>query len=531
MSQILCCIPARYNSSRLPGKPLLKINNKTIIQLVYEKVLLTNVDDIIVLTDDKRIFQEVLSFNGNCKIISENCLNGTERIIKYLKTIDHKQYDIILNVQGDEPFINPYLIDKCIKNYNLHKNTCVCSTICYKTKDKNIIESKSKGKVVLDLNNNIVYCSRNVIPSGKKDTIIDSIEYYIHVGIFVFNKKYLLTNYIKSNTPNQLLEDIEWLKIIEQGYKINAFISDKIVERGIDTENDYKCLYNKYNKYINYVFPFGERCNSAHFLNKYKLRKIAYPLDWNRIDFDSCCYNISNNFNDFLNDIVVFKNKNIKLYYPKNYTNIKPEIINFFNNDKFGWNNKDYNNITFRINQNFLPTYTYNNIYKWDKLCFLWNYDITDLNIYNKIQQRIYRFNNIDKSNKLLFLHISKTVDILNKNKEISFYKKIINKYKLKHFFCIVICCGNIEKSFYENIDNILFIFLKVLSNDKQKEKNNYILKNNLYHTNDIYNNLGDFVHSEFYEIDHKYIYDVMMQFYCFNNLVNHKTSIDELKH
>ena len=110
--RILCCIPARYNYSRLPGKPLLKINNKTIINLVYNKTEQTKVNKIVVLTDDKRIYNEVISFGGNCFIINDICLNGTDRIIKYLNKIDNTYYDIIINIQGDEPFIKPEVVNQ-----------------------------------------------------------------------------------------------------------------------------------------------------------------------------------------------------------------------------------------------------------------------------------------------------------------------------------------------------------------------------------------------------------------------------------
>jgi 3-deoxy-manno-octulosonate cytidylyltransferase (CMP-KDO synthetase) len=240
---MLCCIPARYESSRLPGKPLLKINNKTIINLVYEKVKQTIINDIIVLTDDERIYNEVITFGGNCVIVQEDCLNGTERIINYLNKIDNSNYDIIVNVQGDEPFIEPEVINKVI--YNFKEKQPTCSTVCYKTNDSKEIILKSRGKTIVDKKNNILYCSRNVIPTNKKDNIIHNHLYNIHVGIFVYDKKYLLTEYLKENTPNQLLEDIEWLKIIEQGYKVNTIFSDKL-ERGIDTQEDYEYLLDKY---------------------------------------------------------------------------------------------------------------------------------------------------------------------------------------------------------------------------------------------------------------------------------------------
>ena len=242
-NKILCCIPARYHSTRLPGKPLLKINNITIINHVYEKAKQTKVDEIVILTDDQRIYDEVISFGGKCYIITEECLNGTERIITYLNKIDHIEYDIILNIQGDEPFIKPNVINKTIDNYI--ENNPECSTICFKTNNKDEILSKSRGKVVVDNFNNILYCSRNIIPSNKKENNIENHLYNIHVGIFVYNKNYLLDHFTKKNTENQLLEDIEWLKIIEQGYKVNTIFSEEM-ERGVDTIEDYNYLKKKY---------------------------------------------------------------------------------------------------------------------------------------------------------------------------------------------------------------------------------------------------------------------------------------------
>ena len=244
-SKILCCIPARFNSTRLPGKPLLKINNKTLINLVYEKALKTKVDKVIVLTDDKRIYNEVLSFGGNCFISDKYCLNGTERIIHYLNKINNNDYNVIVNIQGDEPFIDSDAVNKTIDNF--FKKKPKCSTICFKTDDKEEILSKSRGKAVTDNFNNIIYCSRNVIPSNKKENIISNHTYNIHVGIFVFDKNYLLNYFVKENTKNQILEDIEWLKIIEQGFKVNTIFSEKM-ERGVDTIEDYNYLKKKYEK-------------------------------------------------------------------------------------------------------------------------------------------------------------------------------------------------------------------------------------------------------------------------------------------
>ena len=246
--KIYLFIPARYNSSRLPGKPLLKINNKTIINHVYENVIkIKNIDNIVILTDDIRIKEECNSFNAQCEIINEECLNGTDRIIKYLQK-NNISDGIIVNVQGDEPFIKPENIEMAINNFIDKKkidNKLVCSSLYYETTDLNEIKSRSRGKTVLDKNNNVMYCSRNIIPSSKTNKLIPNYKYKIHVGIFVFDCHYLLNHYIKENTHLQLQEDIEWMKILEQGYKMNC-VQIKSHEIGVDTIDDYNYLKNKY---------------------------------------------------------------------------------------------------------------------------------------------------------------------------------------------------------------------------------------------------------------------------------------------
>ena len=248
---IVCCIPARYNSTRLEGKPLLKIKGKTIINHVYDRVMSVNmINKVVVLTDDIRIKNEVESFGGDCVIINEDCLNGTDRICWY---VDKYQTDlnniIIVNVQGDEPFIDPDNIKLAINNYidNMNDNKMVCSTLYYETTNSDEIKNPSRGKIVLDNMNNIMYCSRNIIPVNKKQQIIENHPYKIHIGVFVFNMEYLMKYYRNNNTTLQLCEDIEWMKIMEQGYHINA-VKTNTHEIGVDTIDDYKYLLNKFCK-------------------------------------------------------------------------------------------------------------------------------------------------------------------------------------------------------------------------------------------------------------------------------------------
>ena len=246
----LCLIPARYNSSRLPGKPLLPIDGQSIIGRVYRQVQQCNfIDEIIVLTDDLRIQAEVHRIGGRCELVTTPCLNGTERIVTWLKTRGSTGMppDIIVNVQGDEPYINPSYIDLCIENFHRKKTPALkCSTLHFEMKpEKDELLSRSVGKLVLDRHSNIMYCSRNVIPAGKKDTVNPAATYYGHIGVFVFEPEYLLKEYLNGNTPYQLSEDIEWLKILEDGYQINSVLV-QAPEISVDTPADYEYLVRKY---------------------------------------------------------------------------------------------------------------------------------------------------------------------------------------------------------------------------------------------------------------------------------------------
>lgn len=247
-STIIALIPARYGSSRLNGKPLLKFGNKTMIQRVYLQTIKSKlIDKVFVVTDDERVKQSVEEIGGNVLMVTKYCLNGTERIYYALKD-NNLNASIVVNVQGDEPFINPEHIDIAINKYlDIVKSDekCVCSTLCYKITKQDELNNPSIGKLVRDNSNYIMYCSRNCIPWNKTNKINSNCSYYGHIGLFVFKLDYLMNGYMSGNTTLQLEEDIEWMKILEQGYKILCTeVSD--YEIGVNTPEDYKYLQNKY---------------------------------------------------------------------------------------------------------------------------------------------------------------------------------------------------------------------------------------------------------------------------------------------
>ena len=121
----------------------------------------------------------------------------------------------------------------------------------------NEITSRSRGKVTVDERNNILYCSRNPIPCSKHHRVIPGHHYNIHVGIFVFDKEYLMNTFAEKNTANQTIEDIEWLKIVERGYTVNTIFVES-AERGVDTPEDYEYLRKKYTKRLDIIVDIDE---------------------------------------------------------------------------------------------------------------------------------------------------------------------------------------------------------------------------------------------------------------------------------
>lgn len=247
MDNICALIPARYGSTRLSGKPLLKINNKTIIQRTYEQTCKSKyIKKVYVVTDDDLIIKEVERIGGSAIKMDEPCLNGTERICKVLDKIP-SEYNIIVNVQGDEPFIDPKNIDFTIEKYleNESDEKMVCTTIHYNIESEEDLHNKGIGKMIMDVNDNVLYCSRSMIPHTKSGNPDKNFNYIGHIGVFVFRRSYLPLFMTDKNTPAQMAEDIEWLKIIETGYKLKSYRCPAECEIGVNTIEDYEYLIKK----------------------------------------------------------------------------------------------------------------------------------------------------------------------------------------------------------------------------------------------------------------------------------------------
>ncbi len=223
-------IPARYSSTRFPGKPLILIDGKSMIQRVYEQAQKSKlINNVIVATDNKEIFDCVRGFKGNVIMTSNKHKTGTDRICEVIKKI---KSDIIVNIQGDEPFIKPINIDKAIKPLLKDKSLNVSTLAVEMVNDFYDI---NKVKVVFDKNNNALLFSRSLIPNNIKRAV--NIKIYKHLGLYVYRKKFLLKFNKTTQSEIEKAESLEQLRILWMGEKIRVVVS-KDDSISVDTKSD-----------------------------------------------------------------------------------------------------------------------------------------------------------------------------------------------------------------------------------------------------------------------------------------------------
>ena len=227
---IIGIIPARFGSTRLPGKPLIKIKGKTMIQRVYEQAKKSKyISKVIVATDDKRIYNEIEKFGGISVLTSKKHKSGTDRIAEAAK---NKRYSIVVNIQGDEPFIDPVNIDKAIKPLIKDKNLNV-STLAVRISAFDELYDPNNVKVVLDKYNNALYFSRSAIPFDDDDVkknlnkIPNKKNFYKHIGLYVYRKDFLLKLSKMKDSYLEQSEKLEQLRILENGEKIKVVLTKK----------------------------------------------------------------------------------------------------------------------------------------------------------------------------------------------------------------------------------------------------------------------------------------------------------------
>ena len=236
-------IPARLSSSRLPRKVLLDLKGKSVIQRVYEQVKKAKkIDAIYIATDSLEVEAQCKSFTSNIILTSTKHESGTDRIAEAVKKIE---CDIVINVQGDEPFIEPSLIDEFADIFEKEFLDMVSAmhkiSLVDELKNSNIV------KVIVNKNQEAIYFSRATIPYSRdshdelfnQQLIPKNLTFYRHLGIYAYSKEFLLKYSQMDMTYLENLEKLEQLRVIENGYKIKMIETD-YNSIGIDTQEDYE---------------------------------------------------------------------------------------------------------------------------------------------------------------------------------------------------------------------------------------------------------------------------------------------------
>ncbi|MEQ9285986.1 MAG: 3-deoxy-manno-octulosonate cytidylyltransferase [Cyclobacteriaceae bacterium] len=220
--KILGVIPARYESTRFPGKCMVDIAGKTMVRRVYERASESDsLSKVIVATDDQRIFDEITNCGGDVVMTSPSHRNGTERCSEVLGKMN-EHYDYIINIQGDEPFINPEQIDilaSCLDGET------ELGTLVRHERDQEVLSRPTEMKVVLNKNDEAMYFSRSVIPFVRDATNVDWAErheFYLHVGIYAYRSD-ILKEIVKLPPGKlEMTESLEQLRWLENGFKIKV---------------------------------------------------------------------------------------------------------------------------------------------------------------------------------------------------------------------------------------------------------------------------------------------------------------------
>ncbi|MEC8739613.1 MAG: 3-deoxy-manno-octulosonate cytidylyltransferase [Bacteroidota bacterium] len=241
----LLVIPARYSSSRFPGKPLASIAGKPMIQRVYEQSKKSKATRVIVATDDLRIYDAVLEFGGEAMMTSNKHKTGTERCAEVLEQLENegKIFDIMINVQGDEPLIQPNELDRMIDFFSQNNTTEILTLVKKITNIEELYSPnvvKVVGTVFHENNADALYFSRQAIPSIRdlnKEEWLEKHTYYKHIGIYAFQASIVPELIEIPSSPLENAENLEQLRWIQDHFVISLLQTD-YESRGVDTPDD-----------------------------------------------------------------------------------------------------------------------------------------------------------------------------------------------------------------------------------------------------------------------------------------------------
>lgn len=237
--KVIGIIPSRYASTRFPSKPLAMIKGKTMIQHVWEQAWKSKLDAVVVATDDMRIADEVLKFGGQYVLTDPNHRSGTDRCREALYMVEG-QYDAVVNIQGDEPFIDPAQINQVIEL--IGRDDTQLASLAKRIEDEDELFSPNVVKVVMDKQGNALYFSRNPIPFIRNldhDKWLQNGEFYKHIGLYAYKTETLCQIAEMQSTTLEKAESLEQLRWLENGLRIRMGIT-QLESLSIDTQEDYE---------------------------------------------------------------------------------------------------------------------------------------------------------------------------------------------------------------------------------------------------------------------------------------------------
>ena len=237
--RVIAIIPARYASTRFPAKPLAVLGGKMVVERVYEQVKKA-IDKVVVATDDERICDAVLSFGGEVVMTSSEHRSGTDRCAEAYDKLGYEA-DIVLNIQGDEPFVAPEQIEALIKCFESEKIDIATLVKPFSAEDGiDALENPNSPKVVINEAQEAIYFSRSVVPylrGMERSEWLKNHTFYKHIGIYAFRAETLKRVTTLPQSPLEKAESLEQLRWLESGYKIGVGVTN-IETVGIDTPED-----------------------------------------------------------------------------------------------------------------------------------------------------------------------------------------------------------------------------------------------------------------------------------------------------
>jgi len=238
---VIGVIPARYSSTRFEGKVLADVLGKPMIQHVWERAKQARIlDELIIACDDERVFNAAKEFGAKAILTAKAHTCGTDRIIEVINPLDVK---VVVNIQGDEPLIDPMMIDMVARPL-LDDSSLSMATLMKKIENTAEIHDPNTVKVVVDKNNFALYFSRAAIPHYAENSEVNTLNYYKHIGLYSYTKDFLFTYRNLPVSQLEKIEKLEQLRVLQEGYKIKV-LETKAETIGVDTPQDLERLISR----------------------------------------------------------------------------------------------------------------------------------------------------------------------------------------------------------------------------------------------------------------------------------------------